>query len=295
MNHFNYHHLLYFRVIATEGSISKAAQKLSLGQPTLSMQLKQFEDSLGHALFERKNRSLQLTEMGRLVLSYANEIFRLGEEMADAIHDRPSTRKIRLQIGVLESVPKSLVRALMAKAYQLGDCQISIYEGEGKELVDGLLEHRLDLVLSNASGGNLTAEKIYSKSISRMPLVVMGNKRYEKLSKDFPKSLHGQPFILPTVNSPTRQEIEYFFENNKITPNIIAEMMDTTLMKSLAVEGLGLIVISGPAVRMSFVNEDLSVVGELKGAFEEIFLLSAQRKLQNPLANILMKEFEFKF
>lgn len=115
MTPLNYHHLYYFKVIATEGSISKAAQKLLLGQPTLSMQLKQFEEVLGHSLFDRKNRSLVLTEMGQMTLSYANEIFRLGDEMMDAINDRPNTRKIRVQVGALDSVPKTLIKKLWRK------------------------------------------------------------------------------------------------------------------------------------------------------------------------------------
>src|SRR5438105_4042655 len=106
---FNFHHLFYFKVIATEGSIAKASRKLRLGQPALSMQLKQFEDYLGHQLFERKNRSLVLTEMGRLVLGYSNDIFKIGEELMDAVSDRPSEKKMRLQIGALDSVSKRVM------------------------------------------------------------------------------------------------------------------------------------------------------------------------------------------
>lgn len=289
----NYHHLYYFQVIATEGSISKAAQRLRLGQPTLSMQLKQFEEFLGHPLFDRKNRSLVLTEMGKLVLSYANEIFRLGQEMLDSVNDRPSTRKIRLQIGALDSVPKNLLRAVLDKALSVKDCQAAMLEGEGPELMDDLVNHRLDLVISNASPPSLTTEKLYAKSIAKMPLYVVGAPKYASLAKGFPKSMEGQPFIFPTVHSRVRSEVEHYFEGERIHVDLIAETQDTSLLKSLAAEGRGLIVVSEYAVRQQLANKTLVKVGDLGKRYEEIWLISAQRKIQNPIADMLMKEFSF--
>jgi LysR family transcriptional activator of nhaA len=293
MNHLNYHHLYYYKVIANEGSISKAAKKLRLGQPTLSMQLKQFEENIGHPLFDRKNRSLQMTEMGRLVLGYANEIFRLGSEMVDSIHDRPISKKMRLQVGALDSVPKFLLRALMCAAYEIEDCLISVMEGEGLDLVDNLLNHRLDLVISNVSAPNLTTERLYSRSLTKMPLIVVGAEKFKDCAQNFPQSLNGKPFILPTTHSHVRAEIEHWFEKEKIKPNVIAETQDTSLLKSLACEGHGMIAIAEPALRLALAEHSVMKMGELKGFYEELWLISAQRKLQNPIAERLMKDFDF--
>ena len=291
----NYHHLYYFKVIATEGSISKAAVKLRLGQPTLSMQLKQFEDFLGHQLFERKNRSLVLTEMGRVVLSYANEIFHLGEEMLSTIEDQPNKQKrVKLQIGALDSVPKSLVQALMRSAYKKGECQISIREGEGPDLIKDLIEHRLDLVLSNAAAPSLTEERLYTRSLAKMPLIVCGSGKFVNLRPGFPKSLNGQPFVLPTPHSRVRHELEHYFEERSIQVDVVAETQDTALMKALAVDGQGLIVIGEHAVRTALEERALVKIGELEGHTEEIWLIAAQRKIQNPIAKELMREFSFK-
>lgn len=289
----NYHHLYYFKTIATEGSISKAAEKLMLGQPTLSMQLKQFEEFLEHELFERRNRKLVLTEMGRLVLSYADQIFRLGDEMLDTVSGRPSEgqKRIHLSIGALDSVPKNLVRALMRRAYAVGDCHISVLEGQGPELILELREHRLDLVLSNASPPSLTGEKIFSRSLSKMPLFVWGAKRYATLKTNFPASLGGRPFILPTMHSRVRHEAEQFFEQHAIKVDVIAEAQDLSIMKALAVEGQGLIVASEPAVSEHIANGGLENLGPLRGHHEEIWLIASERKIQNPIAKELMREF----
>ncbi len=289
----NYHHLYYFKVIATEGSISKTAQKLNLGQPTLSMQLKQFEEFLGHALFDRKNRSLVLTEMGQMVLSYANEIFRIGDEMVDAIHDRPQSRKIRVQIGALDSVPKSLIKAVMDKAFEQINCQITVLEGEGPELMEDLINHRLDLVISNAPPPNLTSEKLYAKSLAKLPLIVCGAPRFKNLTQNFPQSLQAQPFIFPTVHSRVRNEIEHYFESEKISVDMIAETQDTSLLKLLARDGRGLVVLAESAVQADLQDGGLLKIGSLDKKYEELWLISAHRKIQNPIALNLMKEFTF--
>lgn len=293
MNQLNYHHLFYFKVIATEGSISKAAVKLRLGQPTLSMQLKQFEEFLGHSLFERKNRSLILTEMGQLVLSYANEIFRLGDEMIDALNDRPHTRKIKIQVGALDSVPKNLIKAMMDKAFETKDCQIAVLEGEGPELMEDLINHRLDLVISNASPPSLTKEKLYARSLAKFPLLVVGSPQFEPLKKGFPQSLAGAPFVFPTIHSRVRNEIEHYFESEKVHVDMIAETQDTSLLKALATDGKGLIVLAENAIRENLADGSLIKIGDLGTKYEELWLISAHRKIQNPVANLLMKDFSF--
>lgn len=294
MTPLNYHHLYYFKVIATEGSISKAAQKLLLGQPTLSMQLKQFEEVLGHSLFDRKNRSLVLTEMGQMTLSYANEIFRLGDEMMDAINDRPNTRKIRVQVGALDSVPKTLIKKIMEKAFDVKNCQIAVMEGEGPELMDDLLNHRLDLVISNASPPSLTTEKLYAKSLAKLPLIICGAPKFKHLSANYPKSIQGNSFIFPTIHSRVRNEIEHYLESEKIHVDMIAETQDTSLLKALARDGKGLIVIAESAVTEDLKEGALVKIGDLGKKYEELWLISAHRKIQNPVANMLMKDFEYK-
>ncbi len=297
MNHLNYHHLFYFRTIATEGSVSKAAQKLRLGQPALSMQLKQFEEQLGHELFSRKSRNLVLTEMGHLVLGYANDIFRMGEEMLDAIHDRPKSKKLRLQLGAMDSIPKILVQQLVQKV--LISCkespkseslsgQVSVVEGRGADLVEEMLNHHLDLVLANSAAPSLTTERIYSKKVNRSPLVVVGTSQFQSYRLHFPKSLDRAPLLLPNHNSRVRNEVDHFFEKNHIQPDVVAEAQDLSLLLQLAMNHQGLLITSAISVEKELAQNQLMLMGELKDYYEEIWLLSAERKIKNPLAEILL-------
>lgn len=292
MQWLNYHHLYYFRVIATEGGIARAAEKLRLGQPTLSTQLKQLEDMVGTPLFERRNRKLILTEAGKAALDYANEIFRLGDEMLEVLKDRNVQNQIHLQIGALDSVPKNVILGLVMEAYKIAPCTVSILEGKGDELLRELAAHRIDLMLSNYPPAAGEKTEIYSKSVAKIPVSIYGAKKFKGLKTSFPKSLDGKPFVLPTSHSKLRHDINHYFklQNIQITP--IAETQDTSLQKLLAVNGLGLAPLSEVSAEFGEPSKNnLLRLGRLEGVHEEVWLISAQRKLENPVATRLMKTF----
>lgn len=284
----NYHHLFYFRTIAVEGSIARAAEKLRLGQPTLSAQLRQLEDMIGKPLFERRNRSLILTEAGKAALDYANEIFRLGEEMLEVLKDRAPDNQTHLQIGALDSVPKSMLQSLVLKAYDVGRCTVSILEGKGDELFRELYAHRIDLMLSNYPPPANEQTRVYSKSVAKLPVAIYGADKFLSLKKSFPKSLEGQPFVMPTGHSKLRHDLGHYFKLRSISVNPVAETQDTSLQKLLAGNGVGLAPLSETG---DFKEFGLKKIGQLEAVHEEVWLISAQRKLENPIASKLMASF----
>lgn len=287
----NYHHLYYFRVIANEGGIAKAAEKLRLGQPTLSLQLKQLEETIGKPLFERRNRKMILTEAGRAALDYANEIFRLGDEMLEVLQDRSLNDQTHIQIGALDSVPKSVTLALAMEAYKTGPCTVSILEGKGDELFRELYAHRIDLILSNYPAPALERTQAFSKSVGKLPVSIYGAEKFYSLKRAFPKSLAGRPMLMPTSHSKLRHDLNHYFKAQGIHILPIAETQDTSLQSLMAAHGLGL-------APLSEVNESkgggLKRIGRLDGVFEEVWLISAERKMENPIAATLMKTFALK-
>jgi LysR family transcriptional activator of nhaA len=279
----NYHHLYYFRVIALEGSIAKAAKRLRLGQPTLSTQLKQFEEAIGHELFERRQKRLHLTESGRAALEYANEIFRLGDEMLEVLDDRKLVDRVEIQIGAIDTVPKNLTLRLVEKAQATRSCTVHIAEGRGDE-------HRLDLVISNAPPGTGDSG-LFARSIAKMPVVVCGARPYVHLRKGFPGSLEGAPFVLPTQHSRLRQDIDHYLKLRGIRPNVAVEVQDTALQKLLATHAIGVTVIAEPAAAELMESKELFALGRLDDIYEELWLIAAERRLENPVAAQLMKSF----
>lgn len=288
MQWLNYHHLFYFRVIATEGGIARAAEKLRLGQPTLSTQLKQLEDMIGKPLFVRRNRKLALTEAGKAALDYANEIFRLGDEMLEVLKDETSQNQIHLQIGALDSVPKNVILSLVKEAYKIAPCTVSILEGQGDELFRELYAHRIDLILSNYPPQAGKGTQVFSKSIARLPVSIYGAEKFKSLRRSFPKSLDGKPIILPTAHSKLRHDLNHYFKLQGIRVTPIAETQDSSLQKLMAAHGVGF----APLSEFEGVqDENLVKIGRLDGVHEEVWLISAQRKLENPVAAKLMRSF----
>lgn len=170
----NYHHLLYFKTIVEEGSVSKAAQRLRIGQPTLSAQLKQFESALGVLLFERQHKKLILTEQGKVAFDYARNIFKMGSEMYEVLQDRYKPTKTSVSIGSLDTIPKKAVLELVKASLKIAPCQITLREGKPEELLRELVAHRLDILLTNFIPTGPDTKGLYHRLISKQTVFLFG-------------------------------------------------------------------------------------------------------------------------
>lgn len=291
MNWLNYHHLFYFYTIAKEGSVAQAAVRLRIGQPALSTQLKQLENSLGYPLFDRRGRRLFLTERGKTVFEYASEIFRLGSEMLEAAKDQLAEKSIHLQIGAADSVPKAEIHRLVETALRTDECYVSVLEGEGERLFRELRAHRLDLVLTNSPPALGAKSQLYSRKVNEMKVLICGSPKFKKIRKDFPASLRHCPFVLPTSHSKLRRDVDHYFQIQDICVQSIAETQDIEVQKLLAISGLALVPVALPAVERELQDGKLIEIGELEQVSEQLWLTSASRRVQNPLAAKLMKSF----
>lgn len=288
----NYHHLLYFQTIAEEGSVSKAAEKLRLGQSTLSAQLKQFEESLGLSLFDRHHKRLIITEQGKMVLDYSRQIFKLGNEMLEVLNDRHVPSRAHLQIGAIDSIPKQIILELTQEALLSTPCQVSLIEGRPDELLRELTAHKLDIFLTNFLPKSYELKGLNYRSLVKTQIKIYGAPKFKTLRKNFPNSLAGQQFILPTYDSKLRTDLEHWFRTQNIPIDIITETQDITLKEMMCAEGLGLIAAAPHSVRQKLETNDLIEIGNLENVFEELFILTAARKIANPLAVELMKKFK---
>lgn len=287
----NYHHLFYFKTIAEEGTVSKAAEKLRLGQPTLSAQLKQFEDTLGVQLFERHHKKLVLTEQGKVALDYSKNIFRMGSEMYEVLHDRIKPNRPSLHLGALDSVPKQIILQLVKKAFKISPCQVTLSEGKSDELLRELVSHRMDLMVTNFLPAGVDAKGLYPKAITKKNVAFYGAPSFKSLRKNFPQSISGQPMVLPTYDSKLRHDLDHWAKLNKIELNIIVESQDISVKKLMASEGLGLIPTATHTVMGQILNGELVEIGQLQGVYEELYLLTAQRKIENQIASKLRDTF----
>lgn len=290
----NYHHLYYFQIIATEGSIAKASKSLRLGQPTLSAQLKSLEEFLETQLFERRNKKLFITEAGQVVLDYANEIFSLGDELLEIIESKTYAKHSHVRIGALESLPKRLIQMLVSYAQGEGNAKITVLEGAADFLLRELAAHRLDLVLSNFPPNIGDQGQFNSRLLASVPIAIFGTKRFRHLQMNFPESLQGQPFILPTLHSKLRHDLDHYFRLHNIIINQVVETQDTSVQKVLGIEGLGLVPLPEFAGLELVREKKLVNLGPLPDIKEDIWIISGMRKITNPQAQWVMDNFELK-
>lgn len=287
----NYHHLFYFKTIAEEGTVSKAAEKLRVGQPTLSAQLKQFEDNLGVQLFERQHKKITLTEQGKVALDYAKNIFRMGSEMYEVLHDRLKPLKPSLHLGALDSVPKQIVLQLVKHAFRISPCQITLSEGKSDELLRELTAHRMDLMVTNFLPTGTDGKGLNPKSITKKNVAFYGASKFKILRKGFPKSISGVPMILPTYDSKLRQDLDHWAKLNQIEMNIVIESQDISVKKLMAINEMGLIPTATHTVTGQVLRGELVEIGHLQGVHEELYLVTAQRKIENTIASKLKDSF----
>lgn len=291
-NWINYHHLLYFKLIAEEDSVSKAAEKLRLSQSTLSAQLKQFEDTMGVKLFERNHKKLTLTDQGRVTLDYAKNIFSLGNELYEVLNDKMTPSRVSLQVGALDSIPKQVTLQITKAAYKVGKCHVSVLEGKADEIFRELTAHKLDLVISNFIPTATDIKGLVHRTLSNRVVSLFGAEKYKPLRKGFPESIVGQPMIMPTYDSKLRYDLDHWLKTRSIKIDPVAESQDIGLKKLMAIDGIGLIPAATHTVNRQILGGELFEIGKLTSIHEELFLVSAQRKIENPIAKELFKSFE---
>jgi len=287
----NFHHLYCFYSAANLGGLTQASKDLGIGQSALSIQIKQLERQLGFTVFDRTHRKLTLNERGKVVFLYAKEIFRLGNEMIETLSDQGQSHKTHLQVGALDTIPKHLTVRLVTEAIRKHQCIVSVTEGRPEDLVTHLAEHRLDLAVMNFIPSQEPG-RLISKRIAKNPLWVIGARRFLPLRRRFPRSLSGQPMVVPTGDSQVRHAIDNHFSLRGLSPTYVAEAQDVMVQKLLAIQGVGLTVAPEFAILEYIERGELFRIGRLEGVYDEHFLISAKRRVRNPVAADMMAHFK---
>lgn len=298
MEWLNYHHLFYFWTVVREGSVSGAAVKLRLAQPTVSGQLRALEESFGEALLIREGRGVRPTEVGQTVFRYAEEIFTLGRELQEVVKGRPTGRPLRLSIGIAEMVPKLLAHRLLEPALRLaGPVRLFCYEDNADRLLARLAVHDLDMVLSDVPASPAVSVKAYSHLLGESGIAFFGTASLaQRLRRGFPKSLDGAPMIMPMEGAALRRSLDGWFHQHSLRPNIVADFADSALMKVFAQSGMGVFAAPSASEEEVARQYDVQVIGHADGLRERFYAISAERRIKHPavlaLSQIARQELE---
>ena len=284
MKWLNYNHLYYFWMVAREGGIARAAEELMLSQPTISVQLKELETALRHRLFDRIGRGLQLTDAGRIAFNYANEIFSLGQEMTNALEDQPAGRPLKLAVGILDVIPKLVVRRLLEPALRLPQpIRLICREDKADRLLTDLAARRTDMVLSDAPIGTAVQVQGYNHLLAESSVSFFASSELAtRLKRGFPKSLNGAPVLLPTDHTEVRRALNRWFDSKRIHPIVAGEFDDSALMFWFGQSGAG--AFPAPSTLEAKVQRDFGVklIGRAADVRERFYAISMEEKLKHP-------------
>lgn len=285
----NFRHLYYFWVVAKEGGITRAAERLGLAVQTVSSQLTLLEQSLGKALFSQQGRRLVLTEAGRVAMNYADQIFLLGTQMQEAVNEADSGR-IRLSVGISDSLPKLSAYRMLENAMCIDKkVRLVCYEDQFEALLAELALHKLDVVLTDREVQPGSALKVFSHQLFESEMLVVGTPELAaRYGKDFPGNLNGAPFLLPTRNNALRSKIDEWFVQASVKPDVVGEFEDNALLNTFGRRGLGLFF--APAALAAEIEEQFGAVqvGAVPDVREQFFVISNERKIKHPAVEAIL-------
>ena len=285
MEWLNFHHLRYFWTVARKGGVRKAADELHVSQPSISAQLRLLEESLGEKLFKRSGRSLVLTEMGNLVLTYADEIFSAGRELMSAVKQRPGARALRLSVGMTDALSKFIGFQILKPAFYFSQpVHVVCRQAELGPLVNQLQAHRLDLVLADEPASSSLKAKTFNHRLGRSGITFCALPPIaKKLRRNFPKSLHQAAALLPSDNMGMREPLEKWFYAKGIRPRIVAEFEDAGLMKVAASAGLGFTMVHSVVDRVALEHFGLKAIAKVKECSSDFYAITIERRLKHPV------------
>lgn len=287
----NFAHLLYFWTVARDGSISSACERLHVSQPTISMQIRKLEKTLGHRLFDRTGRSLVLTDVGRTVFEYADEMFSLGRELLGTLRGLPGKHTGRLHVGIPTFLPKLITYRLLEPVLQMSPpVQLVCHEAEFDELVSGLARHRFDVILTDTPLHAAAGNRCYSHALGECDIAFCGAASLARRYRHgFPNSLRDAPLLLPSGVTEMRRVLDRWFDQRSFDPRIVAEFDDSALMKEFGGGGSGLFPV--PMAVLAEVERQYGVelVAQLTKVRVQYFVVTSQRKLTHPATQLIVQ------
>lgn len=281
----NFRHLYYFWVVAKEGGIARAAERLDMAIQTISAQVKALEQDLGHQLLKPAGRGVAVTEAGRVVLARAEEIFQLGELIPEEAAAAASGQAARLAVGLSDGLAKLAAHVLLKPVLDTPAFKLVCHEGEVDELLAELALHRLDLVLAcqvpaHKAHLRLSSERLMVSRVDWYgPTSMVSKARIDA----FPASLGDLPLLLPTSHAAMRHRIERWFEAHRITPRVVGEFEDSALLSLFAAQGLGVFPVTAVGATDLAALRGLRLLGRSDDLHEEIHAIRSRRGLHHPL------------
>jgi LysR family transcriptional regulator, transcriptional activator of nhaA len=295
MTTYNYKHLYYFWVVAKEGGMSRAAERLGMAVQTISTQVRELERSLGHQLLKPSGRNVVLTHAGETAFAQAEQIFQLGEKLPDVLTAATAAPKVALRVGISDGLPKLAIPRLLGPALGAENLRLECHEDEFEDLLADLALHRLDLILADRPAPPNGNVRVYSHALGSSPIQWFGHTKWAQpwaaaaLAEQPAQALTTLPLLLPTTHSAVRNRLNQWMDKQHLQPNVVGEFEDSALLATFAATGMGLF--PAPELVRDELTRRLGFVwlGACDGVAEQFYLIGSERKVMHPLVRQVLE------
>lgn len=288
MRRLNFHHLHYFWAVAKEGNLTRAAQSLHVSQSSLSTQIRALEEQLGHPLFIRSGRSLQLTEAGRMALDYADTIFALGSELQTTLQGNQQASQA-LRIGAVATLSRNFQENLLRPFLGREDLRITLESGSLDELLERLALHKLDVVLTNKAVSADAQRTWQCRLLDRQTLCLVGPPRQAGQAFELSRDLDRARLIVPGRSSDIRSQFEVYCNSHGFAPVICAEVDDMAMLRLLARDSGDLALLPAVVVQDELQSGSLQLYAEIPEIAEQFFAVTLQRQFSLSILDELLR------
>ncbi len=285
----NYNHLRYFWAVAHDGNLTRTAERLGVSQSALSIQIRKLEDQIGHALFERSGKQLHLTEAGRIALDHADVIFATGDELVGTLNERSVARRLVLRVGSLATLSRNFQIGFLRPILGRDDVEVVVRSGALGDLLQGLEDQRLDVVLVNRAAPRDAATPWIAHPIAEQRVILVGVPGRLRKGSRLKELLAQQPLVLPTLESSIRTGFDALTDQLGVRPRIAAEVDDMAMMRLFAREGIGLAVVPRVVVQDELASGMLIEAKRFPELSETFYAVTPSRRFPNPLLRELIR------
>ncbi|EKE85348.1 LysR family transcriptional regulator [Idiomarina xiamenensis] len=288
MRNLNFHHLYYFWTVAKEGHLTRAAEKLNVSQSALSSQIKQLEGQLKHDLFHRQGRTLLLTDVGHLVLEYAESIFNLGSELLSVMETGEHQRVQKLHIGAVATLSRNFQENFLRPVIGQDNIKLVLKASNFEDLLEQLRVHKLDLILSNRPVAADSTTPWRCKQIAQQGVCIVGPNTRDFENLRFPRDLDKVRVLLPGPDNDMRTQFDLYCEQHGIAVRPYAEVDDMAMLRLLARGAGAVAVVPEIVVQQEIQAGLLKNYASLKAVTESFYAITAKRHVELPILKTLL-------
>ena len=274
----NLSQLQYFKVLAQEEHYTRAAQMLSITQPSLSHAISQLEQELGTRLFEKKGRNVVLTRYGKMFLPYVEESLKVLNEGVQRIQEVNGSRHGIIHLAYIYTMGSEFAPKLVRKfldAYPDYDIEFHFTVGTTGEIIDGLKDDKYDIVFSSYKDGE---QDIDFKKIANQKLVLA-------VPMDHPLSIKDSVYF--EKGSGLRPVIDQMFEEIGQFPKVAFEMEEDSSMAGLVAQGFGIAVMPDIPILRSLSVKTLDIYNP---PYERaVYLATLKQRYLSPVAKAFIR------